>query len=143
MVHLYESVGWWRAVELRKVHAAEKWNELHHLLTMESLGGNSLWSDQFRGYHVAIGYYWILILVFLGSPRVAYQFMEAHAVDTYGIYVRENGERLRELPPPSVARSHYKTGDLYLFHDFQVCRVPGSRRLPCDNLLEVFQNICK
>lgn len=26
MLHLYESLGWWRAVELRKVHYAEEWN---------------------------------------------------------------------------------------------------------------------
>jgi hypothetical protein len=32
MLHLYESLGWWRAgAELRKVHFAEEWNELHHL----------------------------------------------------------------------------------------------------------------
>ncbi|KAF6253734.1 alternative oxidase-domain-containing protein [Scenedesmus sp. NREL 46B-D3] len=32
MLHLYESFGWWRAgAELRKVHFAEEWNELHHL----------------------------------------------------------------------------------------------------------------
>lgn len=43
MLHLYESFGWFRAVELRKVHAAEDWNELHHLLIMESLGGNTQW----------------------------------------------------------------------------------------------------
>ena len=55
MLHLYESFGWWRGPELRKVHNAEEWNELHHLLIMESLGGNSLWSDRFLGYHVAIG----------------------------------------------------------------------------------------
>ena len=36
------------------MHNAEEWNELHHLLIMESLGGNSLWSDRFLGYHVAI-----------------------------------------------------------------------------------------
>ena len=29
--------------ELRKVHAAQDWNELHHLLIMESLGGNTQW----------------------------------------------------------------------------------------------------
>jgi hypothetical protein len=40
-----------------------------------------------------------------------------------------------------VARSYYKTGDLYLFDDFQVSREPGSRRPPCDNLLDVFTNI--
>jgi ubiquinol oxidase len=43
MLHLYESFGWFRAVELRKVHAAADWNELHHLLVMESLGGNTQW----------------------------------------------------------------------------------------------------
>ena len=32
ILHLYESLGWWRAgAELRKVHFAEEWNELHHL----------------------------------------------------------------------------------------------------------------
>jgi ubiquinol oxidase len=76
MLHLYESFGWFRAVELRKVHSAEDWNELHHLLIMESLGGNTKWSDRFLGYHVAFLYYWFLIAVYLGSPRIAYQFME-------------------------------------------------------------------
>jgi ubiquinol oxidase len=118
MLHLYESLGWWRAVELRKVHAAEEWNELHHLLIMESLGGNALWSDRFLAYHAAIVYYWALNLVFLGSPRVAYQFMElleSHAVDTYTTFCQENKERLQSLPPPPVAVSYYASGDLYLF----------------------------
>lgn len=35
MLHLYESFGWWRGVELRKIHNAEEYNELHHLLIME------------------------------------------------------------------------------------------------------------
>lgn len=31
MLHLYETLGWWRAgAVLRKVHFAEEWNELHH-----------------------------------------------------------------------------------------------------------------
>jgi ubiquinol oxidase len=34
VLHLYESLGWWRACELRKIHSAEDWNELHHLLIM-------------------------------------------------------------------------------------------------------------
>jgi hypothetical protein len=144
MLHLYESFGWFRGVELRKVHAAEDWNELHHLLIMESLGGNSRWSDRFLGYHVALCYYWFLIIVYLGSPRVAYQFMElleAHAVDSYTTFVNQNRQRLAKLPAPNVARSYYKTGDLYLFDDFQVSRQPGSRRPPCDSLLDVFINI--
>jgi len=144
MLHLYESFGWFRAVELRKVHAAEDWNELHHLLIMESLGGNSQWSDRFLGYHVAFAYYWFLVVVYLGSPRIAYQFMElleAHAVDTYTTFVRENRETLRKLPPPAVAASYYRKGDLYLFDDFMTTRRPGTRRPPCETLLDVFENI--
>ena len=111
---------------------------------MESLGGNSRWSVRFLGYHVAFAYYWFLIAIYLASPRIAYQFMElleAHAVDTYTTFVNENRARLQELPPPPVAISYYKTGDLYMFDDFQVSRPPGSRRPPCNNLLDVFTNI--
>mmetsp|Transcript_3482 Transcript_3482/g.13469 ORF Transcript_3482/g.13469 Transcript_3482/m.13469 type:complete len:255 (+) Transcript_3482:767-1531(+) len=146
MLHLYESFGWWRAAELRKVHGAEEYNELHHLLIMEALGGNARWSDRFLGYHVAVAYYWLLIGVYFFSPRLAYQFMElleAHAVDTYGTFVRENRERLKALPPPTVARSYYASDDLYYFDDFQVSTPPGARRPPCDTLLDVFQNICE
>jgi ubiquinol oxidase len=43
---------------------------------MESLGGNAMWSDRFLGYHVAIGYYWALVVLFFFSPAAAYEFME-------------------------------------------------------------------
>ena len=127
------------------MHNAEEWNELHHLLIMESLGGNALWSDRFLGYHVAFLYYWFLIAVYTCSPRVAYQFMElleAHAVDTYSTFVKENRDRLAQLPPPEVAESYYSSGDLYFFDDFQM-RPVGSRRPACDSLLDVFTNICE
>ncbi len=64
MLHLYESLGescaqyililhlscaydatfsgWWREPSLRKIHNAEEWNELHHLLIMEALGGDKV-----------------------------------------------------------------------------------------------------
>jgi len=39
VLHLYESVGLWRAgAELRRVHFAEEYNELHHLQIMVSFG---------------------------------------------------------------------------------------------------------
>ena len=41
------------------------------------------------------------------SPTLAYNFselIEAHAVDTYGQFVDENEEILKQLPPPRVAR---------------------------------------
>jgi hypothetical protein len=101
MLHLYESLGWWRSPELRKVHAAEEWNELHHLLIMESLGGNSMWSDRFLGYHAAIVYYWLLNIVFLFSPRVAYQFME--------VRIRSSNRFMLQLPFPCLWKccSHF------------------------------------
>jgi len=42
MLHLYETLGWLRQASLRKVHGAEEWNELHHLLIMEALGGDKV-----------------------------------------------------------------------------------------------------
>lgn len=43
VLHLYESLGWWRAgAELRKVHFAEEWNEMHHLqVGAGQMGGDS------------------------------------------------------------------------------------------------------
>jgi hypothetical protein len=40
------------------VHFAEEWNELHHLLIMESMGGNKRWRDRFLAQHAAVFYYW-------------------------------------------------------------------------------------
>lgn len=40
VLHLYETLGIWRKADWLKVHFAETWNELHHLLIMESLGGD-------------------------------------------------------------------------------------------------------
>ena len=69
------------------------------------------------------------------------ELLEAHAVDTYTTFIRENRPRLRQLPPPAVAKSYYQYGDLYLFDAFQTTRPPGSRRPPCETLLDVFENI--
>lgn len=144
MLHLYESFGWWREPELRKIHYAQEYNELHHLLIMEALGGNSRWRDRFLGYHVAFGYYWAVNTLFLFSPKAAYEFMElleAHAVDTYTTFFRENEDRLKSLPAPNVAKSYYKAADLYMFDEFQISKRPNTRRPPCDNLYDVFKNI--
>jgi ubiquinol oxidase len=40
VLHLYETLGFWLKADWLKVRFAETWNELHHLLIMESLGGN-------------------------------------------------------------------------------------------------------
>jgi hypothetical protein len=54
---------------------------------MESLGGDQAWFDRFLAEHAAIMYYWMLIGMYLVSPKLAYNFMqrvEHHAADVYG-----------------------------------------------------------
>eukprot|EP00775_Hariotina_reticulata_P006705 gene6705-6926_t len=147
MLHLYESLGWWRAgAELRKVHFAEEWNELHHLQIMESLGGDQLWVDRFMAQHAAIVYYIILVVLFIVSPKLAYNFselIEAHAVDTYGEFADANEQLLKTMPPPVVAAQYYLGSDTYMFSEFQTsqARTAQPRRPPCATLYDVFINI--
>jgi ubiquinol oxidase len=103
--------------------AGQEWNEMHHLKIMESLGGDLEWADRFFGQHAAFFYYWILNLMFLISPKVAYNFselIEMHAVDTYGEFVDENEELLKKLPPSPVAVRYYENEDLYLY-EYENC----------------------
>ena len=54
MIFLYETLGWWRrSAKLKKTHFQEEWNEFHHLLIMESLGGDQSWFDRFVGQRSA------------------------------------------------------------------------------------------
>uniref|UniRef100_A0A7S0SJB7 Ubiquinol oxidase n=1 Tax=Mantoniella antarctica TaxID=81844 RepID=A0A7S0SJB7_9CHLO len=147
-LHLYETMGWYRAAELRRVHFAEEWNELHHLLIMESMGGDKRWRDRFLGQHAAVFYYWVLVVVFFVAPSWSYKFsemLETHAVSTYGEFISENAEKLAKLPAPPIARAYYQEGDLYMFDaDSDLVRnaVGGDpRRAPCETLLDVFRNI--
>eukprot|EP00252_Welwitschia_mirabilis_P002470 TRINITY_DN12426_c0_g1_i2.p1 TRINITY_DN12426_c0_g1~~TRINITY_DN12426_c0_g1_i2.p1 ORF type:complete len:230 (+),score=21.04 TRINITY_DN12426_c0_g1_i2:160-849(+) len=76
VLHMYESFGWWRRSEYLKVHFAESWNELHHLLIMEALGGNERWFDRFLAQHIAIFYYFMTvfmyIIIFLSVWRITH-----------------------------------------------------------------------
>jgi ubiquinol oxidase len=84
---------------------------------MESLGGDQLWFDRFIAQHAALLYYWVLIVIYLFSPKLAYAFselVELHAADTYEQFVETNGELLAQLPPPMVAAEYYRNEDLYM-----------------------------
>jgi len=145
VLHLYETFGWWRSPQLRAVHAAQEDNELHHLLIMESLGGDQRWLDRFFAQHGAVAYYWLLISFFVIDPKWSYNFsrlIEAHAVDTYGEFADANEAKLRKLPPPPIAVGYYLSEELYLFDKFQTARrnLP-KRRPPCATLFDVFSNI--
>lgn len=144
VLHLYETLGWWRKADWLKVHFAESWNEMHHLLIMESLGGNQHWSDRFLAQTTALFYYWVVVALYIVSPRTAYNFMEMveeHAHHTYDTFLREHEAELKAKPAPQVAIHYYRDGDLYLFDEFQTGVVPESRRPVVDNLYDVFVNI--
>jgi len=141
VLHLYETMGWWRKADWLKIHFAEAWNELHHLLISEELGGNKYWIDCFVARGGAFVYYWIIVLVYMVSPRSAYRFMqliEEHAYHTYDTFLQEHGDELKTQPAPSVAIQYYCCGDLYLFDEFQSSRPPEERRPKIDNLYDVF-----
>lgn len=117
----------------------QEWNEYHHLLVMESLGGDSAWIDRFLGQHSAVVYYFALVILWLISPASAYNFselIEAHAVDTYGEFVDANEELLKTLPPPAVAISYWEGADLYMFDEFQTAVQVGRRRRPHFHLVD-------
>ncbi|MBD1879836.1 alternative oxidase [Coleofasciculus sp. FACHB-T130] len=144
VLHLYETVGMWRRADWLKVHFAESWNELHHLLIMESLGGNQQWFDRFLAQHTALLYYWVIVVLYILSPRSAYNFMElveGHAYHTYDTFLQENESELKATSAPQIAINYYRDGDLYMFDEFQTGGVPEERRPVINNLYDVFVNI--
>ncbi|MEM7770333.1 MAG: alternative oxidase [Cyanobacteria bacterium P01_A01_bin.37] len=141
VLHLYETLGWWRQVDWLKVHFAESWNELHHLLIMEALGGSDRWADRFLARHVALLYYWIIVGLYILSPRAAYHFMELveeHAYESYDKFLTSDEAALKTQPAPQIAVSYYRDGDLYMFDEFQTAQTPSDRRPKVDNLYDVF-----
>ncbi len=133
VLHLYETIGWWRKADWLKVHFAESWNELHHLLIMEELGGGNVWGDRFLARHVALLYYWIITLIYLVAPKSAYHFMElveGHAYSTYNAHLKAHEAELKSTPAPQIAIDYYRDGDLYMFDEFQTGQPPASRRWP-------------
>lgn len=161
VLHLYETLGWFRQKEYIKIHFAESWNELHHLLIMESLGGNDRYLDRLIAQHIAFFYYWIVVVLYMSFPAVAYNLnkqVESHAYDTYNKFLQSHGDELKQLPAPAVAKEYYeKEGELYMFDAFhhdgiiseeeehigQVDKEPVSikRRPVINNLYDVFYHI--
>ena len=122
VLHLYETLGSWRKANYLKIHFAESWNEMHHLLIMEELGGADKFFDRFLAQHISVAYYWIVVFLYLWNPTMAYnlnQAVEEHAFSTYDQFLKENEEELKKLPAPEVAKEYYRDGDLYMFDEFQ------------------------
>ncbi len=144
VLHLYETLGLWRKADLLKIHFAETWNELHHLLIMESLGGDRLWIDRFVAQHIAFAYYWVVVLLYMLFPKYAYYLMELiedHAYQTYDDYLKINEVALKTQPAPQVAINFYRDGDLYTFDEVQTTSNHEFRRPKVDDLYDVFVNV--
>lgn len=141
VLHLYETLGLWRKSDWLKIHFAESWNELHHLLIMEELGGSNFWGDRLLARATALLYYWIIIVVYIISPKSAYHFMEMveeHAYASYDKFLTSEAASLKQQPAPSVALQYYRDGDLYMFDEFQTTHPAETRRPEVNNLYDVF-----
>jgi len=149
MLHLYETVGIWRrSADVKRVHFAEEWNEFHHLLIMESLGGDQKIWVRFVAQHSAILYYFVLVFLWALSPSLSYKFselLETHAVDTYGQFLDENEDLLRDLPPSLAAVEYYSLGvSDTMFGEYQTSKSADEIRKPgfsMNSLYDVFNAI--
>jgi ubiquinol oxidase len=158
VLHFYETLGLWRKADYIKVHFAESWNELHHLLIMEELGGKDKWRDRFVAQHVAFFYYWLVYGLYLINPTHAYNLNEAveqEAYETYSHFLEENAEYLKEQPPAKVAVKYYTSDDMYMFdsmhfdgsslaadsQDLQAAESEPPRRPNIETLYDVFRAV--
>lgn len=145
MLHLYESLGFWRrSADVKRVHFAEELNEYRHLLIMESLGGDQKWWVRFMAQHSALAYFLALCILWLLSPTLSYRFselLETHAVNTYSQFLDENEDVLKELPPPMAATDYYCFGASDPFYsEFQTTAISsgGEIRRPGKNMMSLY-----
>lgn len=122
VLHFYETMGWWSIDNsLREEHTKEDINEGNHLMIMESLGGGAKWEDQFMARHVALVYYFVLIVLYMLSPRTAYkssEMLELHAVATYTEFMEQNKDLLQTLPNPNISHKFYGNSITNLYQIF-------------------------
>ena len=148
-LHLYESLGLRGNAKLMRMHYAEADNELHHLLIMEALGGSSAFVDRFVAQHLAFGYFWYCVILYLVHPRAAYhlsELVEEHAYATYDKFLTTHESELRRRPVPDVARRYYEGSDAMraILQDDAKTRnaaQPQHQVRKLQNLYDVFERI--
>jgi len=129
VLHLYETLGSWRRADYMKVHFCESWNEMHHLLIMEELGGNAQYIDRLVAQHCAFFYYWFVVVCYMSNPTLAYnlnQAVEEHACETYEHFLSDFEEELKSKDAPKIAIEYYKEGNMHLFDEMHTCSDPGG-----------------
>ena len=91
-------------------------------------------------------YFFVLVFLWLISPKLAYNFselIEAHAVDTYTEFFESNKDALILIPAPKSAIEYYMSKDMYVFDEFQTDIARGSRRPIVNTMYDVFLNIAQ
>jgi ubiquinol oxidase len=156
VLHFYETMRWFHRKEYIKLHFAENWNELHHLLIMEELAGKQLFIDRIIAQTMSIGYFIYSVLLYLLAPAVAYDLsrrVEMHAYHSYDKYIRDHQEELKKLPPSRIAKEYYESSiEADMFDSFHLNEIqaaiqkrilsPEEKRRPkIQNLFDVFCNI--
>jgi len=133
-----------------RTHYAEADNELHHLLIMESLGGNSSIVDRTLAQTMAFGYYWYVTLVYAVDEQAAYhlsELIEDHAFNTYDTFLEKNEAALKTMPVPAIARKYYEEENPFLFDLFCTVVEPETEpfaianRPKLQSLYDVFVNV--
>eukprot|EP00977_Amphora_coffeiformis_P029644 scaffold42116_cov168-Amphora_coffeaeformis.AAC.2 len=111
---------------------------------MESLGGDQAYWVRFMAQHSAIAYFIGLCFLWALSPSLSYRFselLETHAVNTYGQFLDENEELLKELPPPLAAVEYYSFGTSDPFYaEFQTAALAEGKeiRRPGESMLSLY-----
>ena len=143
VLHLYESLGIWRKADYLETHFAQTMNEYHHLLIMEDLGGDERFVDRFFAQHVAFAYYWLTCLLYVMSPRMAYNLseqVEEHAYHTYDEFLKQN-ERLLNIQKPTITASTYYDDVKNMYDVFTNIRNDEGDHVKtmqdCQNFLEI------
>lgn len=143
VLHLYESLGIWRKADYLETHFAQTMNEYHHLLIMEDLGGDERFVDRFFAQHVAFAYYWLTCILYVVSPRMAYNLseqVEEHAYHTYDEFLKQN-KRLLNIQKPTITASTYYDNVKNMYDVFTNIRNDEGDHVKtmqdCQNFLEV------
>ena len=143
VLHLYESLGIWRRADYLETHFAQTMNEYHHLLIMEDLGGDERFVDRFFAQHTAFAYYWLTCLLYVVSPRMAYNLseqVEEHAYHTYDEFLKQN-ERLLNIQKPTITASTYYDDVKNMYDVFTNIRNDEGDHVKtmqdCQNFLEI------
>lgn len=150
VMHLRETFGERGLGENMRTHYAEADNELHHLLIMESLGGNENAIDRTLAQTMAFFYYWYVTVLYFFNEPAAYhlsELIEDHAFDTYNGFLTEYADKLKSMPVPAIATKYYVEDNPYMFDQFCTVKEKDSqgefsaRRPTLNTLYDVFTNV--